>query len=100
MVVKIVPNDSGTPAGKLADAELHFSDGPLAGLKLVGFAVWEGRNGEHNVTLPVRQYTVNGERRRYILLRPVDDTGSTDTLRDEIARAFEETEAARSAATS
>ena len=30
MVVKIVPNDSGTLAGKLADAELHFSDGPLA----------------------------------------------------------------------
>jgi len=34
---------TSTPAGKLADAELHFTDGPLAGLKLVGFGVWERR---------------------------------------------------------
>ena len=39
MQVKIMPNDKGSPAGKLADAELHFTDGPLAGLKLLGFAV-------------------------------------------------------------
>jgi hypothetical protein len=26
------------PPGKLADADLHFADGPLAGLKLIGFA--------------------------------------------------------------
>jgi hypothetical protein len=37
MVVKIVPNDKGNPQGKLADAELHFSDGVLEGLKLIGF---------------------------------------------------------------
>ena len=36
MVVKIVPNDKGNPQGKLADAELHFSDGVLEGLKLIG----------------------------------------------------------------
>ena len=30
MTVKIVVNDKGNPPGKLADAELHFSDGPLA----------------------------------------------------------------------
>src|SRR6059036_579483 len=34
MTVKIVPNDKGNPPGKLADAELHFQDGPLHGLKL------------------------------------------------------------------
>ena len=39
MVVKIVPNDKGNPPGKLADAELHFTDGVLDGLKLIGFAV-------------------------------------------------------------
>jgi len=32
MVVKITPNDKGNPVGKLADAELHFSDGALEGL--------------------------------------------------------------------
>ena len=45
MVVKITPNDKGNPAGKLADAELHFDGGELQGMKLVGFAVWERRTG-------------------------------------------------------
>lgn len=39
MTVKIVKNDRGNPPGKLADAELHFTEGPLAGLKLIGFSV-------------------------------------------------------------
>ena len=39
MVVKIVPNDKGNPSGKLADAELHFTDSVLDGLKLIGCAV-------------------------------------------------------------
>ena len=38
MTVKITPNDKGNPPGKLADAELHFTEGPLEGLKLIGFA--------------------------------------------------------------
>ena len=29
MVIKIAPNDKGNPAGKLADAELHFTEGEL-----------------------------------------------------------------------
>ena len=32
MVVKIIPNDKANPPGKLADAELHFTDGVLDGL--------------------------------------------------------------------
>ena len=44
MVVKIVPNDKANPPGKLADAELHFTDGVLDGLKLIGFAIWERRS--------------------------------------------------------
>ena len=72
MVVKIVPNDTGNPPGKLADAELHFTDGVLDGLKLIGFAVWERRSGTgRNVTFPARQYAVNGERRSFALLRPI-----------------------------
>ena len=42
MTVKITPNDKGNPPGKLADAELHFTDGPLEGLKLIGFASGSG----------------------------------------------------------
>ena len=42
MVVKITPNDKGNPPGKLADAELHFNDGVLEGMKLIGFASGSG----------------------------------------------------------
>jgi len=94
MTVKFFPNDKGAPAGKLADAELHFSGGPLDGLKLVGFAVWERKNGGRNVTFPARQYTVNGERRSFALLRPILDTGAQDKLRDIVIAAFKEHEAA------
>src|SRR6187401_2549033 len=93
MQVKISPNDKGSPVGKLADAELHFDDGPLAGLKLLGFAVWERRNGSgRNVTFPARQYSVNGERRSFALLRPIADVTSQSKLRELILDAFQEYE--------
>jgi hypothetical protein len=93
MTVKFFPNDKGNPPGKLADAELHFSGGPLDGLKLVGFAVWERKSGGRNVTFPARQYTVNGERRSYALLRPISDATTQDRLRDLVLDAFIEHEA-------
>ena len=68
---------NNAPAGKLADAELHFADGPFLGLKLIGFAVWEGKRGGRNVTFPARTYSVNGERRSFSLLRPIDDLAET-----------------------
>jgi hypothetical protein len=86
--VHFVLNDRGTPEGKLADAELHFAAGPLDGLKLVGFAVWQRRGGGRNVTVPARQYSVNGERRSFALLRPIADSIATDRLRDVILDAF------------
>ena len=94
MTVKFLPNDKGNPPGKLADAELHFSGGPLDGLKLIGFALWERRNGGRNVTFPARQYSVNGERRSFALLRPATDTAANDRLRDIILEAYKEHEAA------
>ena len=45
MTVKIKSNDTGNPVGRLADAELHFTDGPLEGLKLIGFGIWDRRGG-------------------------------------------------------
>jgi hypothetical protein len=94
MQVKITPNDKGNPVGKLADAELHFDDGPLAGLKLLGFAVWERRNGSgRNVTFPSRQYSVNGERRSYALLRAVADVKAQDPVRDLVLSAYAQFEA-------
>jgi hypothetical protein len=93
MLVKISPNDKGNPPGKLADAELHFNEGELDGLKLIGFSVWERRNGNgRNVTFPARQYSVNGERRSFSLLRPLVDASAQDRLRDLILRAYSEHE--------
>ena len=95
LTVKIIVNDRGNPPGKLADAELHFGDGALAGLKLIGFAIWERRSGAgRNVTFPARQYSVNGERRSFALLRPIADVTAQDGVREAILEAYAEAEAA------
>ena len=101
MKVQITPNDKGNPPGKVADAELHFTEGPLEGLKLIGFSIWErrGGGGGYNVTFPARQYTVNGERRSFALLRPVVDTTAQNKVRDLILEAYQEFEERSSIAT-
>ena len=94
MDIRITPNDKANPPGKLADAELYFTEGPLAGLKLIGFSIWERRSGGgRNVTFPARQYSVNGDRRSFVLLRPIDDTGAQNGIRDAILAAYAEYEA-------
>ena len=100
MVVRILPSDSSTPVGKIADAEIVFDDGVLNGLKLVGFSIWERRsgNGGRNVTFPARTYSVNGERRSFALLRPVMDTTAQEPLRALILQALAEYEAQLAAA--
>jgi hypothetical protein len=91
MSIKIVANDKDRPAGKLAEAELHFTEGPLAGLKLVGFSIWERRTGDgRNVTFPARAFSMNGERRSFALLRSVTDSTAGVRLRDLILAAYEE----------
>lgn len=96
MTVRITPNDKNNPPGKLADAELHFeelTEGVLGGLKLIGFGIWERRTGSgRNVTFPARQYSVNGERRSFALLRPIADASAQDRIRDFILEAYAEHE--------
>jgi len=93
MTIKIMPNDKPTPPGKLADAELHFADGPLAGLKLIGFSIWERRvGGARNVSFPSRTYAIEGERRSFALLRPIADVTAQQKLRELILAAFHEYE--------
>ena len=88
IVVKLMPNDRSNPPGKLADAELHFTDGELDGLKLIGFSIWERRTGGgRNVTFPARQYAVNGERRSFALLRPITDIKAQERIRDLVLQA-------------
>ena len=94
MVVKIIHNDKNNPPGKLADAELQFTEGVLDGLKLIGFSIWERRTGNgRNVTFPARQYTVGGERRSFALLRPTaGDPAVQERVRELILQAFAEDE--------
>ena len=96
MVVKILPNEKQQPSGKLADAELHFTEGVLDGLKLIGFAIWERRSGGgRNVTFPARTYAVNGERRSFSLLRPIADATAQDRIRELVLEAYAEFEEAQ-----
>jgi hypothetical protein len=50
MSVRILPNTTGNPPGKLADAEVVFEAdaGPFTGLKLIGFGA-PRRRGEETV---------------------------------------------------
>ena len=94
--VSIIPNQQGSPAGKLADAEVMFeaASGPLSGMKLIGFAVWERRDGGRSVTFPARQYSVNGERRSFALLRPANgDASAQEAIRQWIIEAYQRSEA-------
>jgi hypothetical protein len=89
--VRIIPNEKGSPSGKLADAEVIFGveAGPMNGLKLLGFAIWERRSGPgRNVTFPSRTYSVNGERRSFALLRPLGDANSQDAIRQCVLDAY------------
>lgn len=90
--VKILPCEKGSPNGKLADAEVHFTHPDLAGMKLLGFAVWNQRTGPgRNVTFPARTYSVNGERRSFSLLRPATASPvGQDKIRAAILAAYEE----------
>jgi hypothetical protein len=125
ITVKIVPHEKGGPAGKLADAELHFHSPALAdiermtqhmlelkspaaaqllhdmdattrpfdNMRLIGFSIWERRSGGRSVTFPARQYSVNGERRSFALLRPITDHVDQFAIRDLILQAYADFEA-------
>jgi hypothetical protein len=88
--VKILLNGQGRPAGKLADAEIHFNGGELAGLKLVGFAIWERRDGPgQSVSFPSRQFIVHGDKRNFALLRAIDDPALLDRVRELVLHAYD-----------
>lgn len=93
IIVKILKSEYKSAPGKLADAELHFSGGELDGLKLVGFAVWQNRDGDgQNVSFPSRQFTMHGERRTFSLLRWVAERSAQDRLAEVVLQAYRERE--------
>lgn len=96
--ITIIENTTGHPADKLADAEVHFTRGQLAGLKLVGFGIWRSDpDRDVHVSFPGRAYSVNGERRSFQLLRPrTDDEEPRNALVERIREAYRKTCASRS----
>jgi hypothetical protein len=87
--VHIVRSEKNKPQDKLADAELQFIGGELDGLKLLGFGIWQQRNGAGPfVSLPTRPFTVNGERRNFTLLRAVGDRSAEDRVRQLVLQAY------------
>ena len=86
--INIVLAGEGAPANKVADAELLFHEGPLAGLKLAGFAVWTRKDGGLNATVPSRPYAAHGEKKSFALLRPVADVAALDSVRTLIVEAY------------
>ncbi len=94
MVVKILPTEKNAPQGKLADVEVHFTEGAMEGLRLLGFSVWERKNGAgRSVTFPSRTYSVQGQRRSFSLLRPQNDSKPQERVRDLVLQAYADFEA-------
>ena len=89
--VKILRNEQSKPAGLLADAEIHFLEGELAGLKLVGFAIWERRDGNgRRVTFPGRPLIVHGDKRSFELLRATGNPSVLNRVRDLLLNTYEQ----------
>lgn len=82
----------GAPERLIADAELVFDegDGQLAGLKLVGFSLWRGPDGDVYVTMPSRAFGGSSDRRYFDYLRLVDPMVSQPmkALKAAIVRAY------------
>jgi len=84
--------DHGLAARLREIADAMAAPRPLAGLKLIGFCVWERGIVCRTVTFPCRHYSVNGERRSFALLRPIVDLTAQDRIRDAILEAYAEYE--------
>lgn len=92
MRVHYVLNHGDMPMSKLADVEIHFEEGLLAGLKLVGCSIWRSKKGESpTVLVPSRSYATAGGVRYYELIRPSageaeGDAGGDPSGKDAVRR--------------
>ncbi len=72
MRVQFVDRDNG-PDRLVCDAEVIFDEpGPFWNMKLVGFALWRGADGEVYVTFPSRAFGAGPERKYFDYLRAAD----------------------------
>ncbi len=86
MRVHYLLNQGSAPEAKLADVEIHFEEGILSGLKLVGCSVWRSKKGEGPVVLvPSRSYATATGVRYYDLLRPSEEGGKGEETEGKAA---------------
>ena len=90
MKIEIYREERGS---RLADVSLVFEagDGVLAGTKLSGFSIMRGKkDGELWVSRPSREYEKDGEKRRFVFLRPVqkDDNAGIEALQAAILEQY------------
>jgi hypothetical protein len=90
MKVEFVDREGG-PERLACEAEIVFEDGPLAGMKLVGFSLWKSPEGEFYVTFPSRAFGQGGERRFFDYLRSVDGPAAAKGVKAWILEAFKAT---------
>jgi hypothetical protein len=84
MRIHFVLNHGDTPVSKLADVEIHFEEGMLAGLNLVGCSVWKSKKGEApTVLVPSRSYTTASGIRYFELLRGSNASGLTNETTED-----------------
>ena len=92
--VRFVARENG-PERLVTEAEIHFDEGPLAGMRLVGFCLWRSAEGELYVTFPSRAFGAGTERRYFDYLRAIDSDAETVKrvkawILDEYRKAAEE----------
>ena len=79
MRIQFILNHKGTPSGKLADVEILFEEGFLAGLTLGGCSIWRSKKGDDpTVLVTSRSYATAGGVRYYQFLRSSDDGEKKD----------------------
>lgn len=92
------PTEKGRrkPSGHLADVEVLFdaAEGPLAGLKLVGLAVWSHGDSGISVTLPSRKVEGAGKGKDWFFeyLRADDSPDAAERIKrfkDHVVEAFQ-----------
>jgi hypothetical protein len=75
------------------ESHVRFCEGGGVRLPSATRRIWERRGGSgRHVTFPARQYSVNGERRSFALLRPIAETTAPDRIRELVLKAYAEFE--------
>ena len=86
MKIQFILNNGDPPASKLAEVEIHFEEGCLSGLKLLGCSFWHTKKGQRpTVLVPCRSYATAGGVRYYELLRGSIDENDPDQSTGKVA---------------